>query len=454
MTKPERRQTPRKLMETLAYVNLAPDNGGLVLNVSEGGFGFQAVMPMQQAGSIRFWCSLPGNHRVEAVGELAWTDATRKTGGLRLTSAPAKVREQILSLTGRPALPMSTDEDPAAQVPAVLAATAVITSQSEKDVAPASDSVVRQNAPLLETRVPAPFRSPPRPLAPARRVKTAISTVSRAQARPRSFRRAVIGLLILVVAGAALLLNVYRRPVGVSLIQLGGKLAGTPLPQTVLPVPVGDSASNSIPESVDFAANSASSLESENQLQPQIDETDHQSESDAEEPLAPARTRLQKSATRLSARVPNPSHASTDATPPAASISSMPESTTSALPTSTTSDPNPASAAPVASSRFESTGPSERSPGSASELDVGSVSLTYFEVGNFKDPLWADKATETLVQSGFHSIVVRKGRLWMNSYHVLVGPFDNDAAAGTAQRNLESQGFKPRSTRISPNKSQ
>ena len=447
MTKPERRQTPRKLMETLAYVNLAPDNGGLILNVSEGGFSFQAVAPMQQAGPIRFWCSLPGNHRIEAVGELAWTDATRKTGGLRLTSVAAGVRQQMLNLAGPPALPLSTDEDPAAQVPAVLAATAQTASQSEKAVAPASDSVVRQKAPLLETRVPAPFRSPPRPPAAARPVEKAISTDSRAQARPRFFRRAVTGFLILVVAGAALLLNTYRRQVGVSLIQLGGQFAATPLPQTVAPAPVHDSASNPVPESANFAANSASSLGPKNQLQTQIDEMDRQSESDTEELHVPARTRPKKSTTQLSARVPKPSHASTDATPPASSISSIPASTTSALSASTTPDP-------IASSRFESTDPSDGSPRSAGDLDVGSASLTYFEVGNFKDPLWADKATETLAQSGFHAIVVRKGHLWMNSYHVLVGPFGNDAAAETAQRNLESHGFKPRSTRISPRKSQ
>jgi hypothetical protein len=36
----------------------------------------------------------------------------------------------------------------------------------------------------------------------------------------------------------------------------------------------------------------------------------------------------------------------------------------------------------------------------------------------------AANAIETLAQSGFQAVVVRKGRLWMNSYHVLVGPFD------------------------------
>ena len=137
----------------LAYVNLAPDNGGIVLNVSEGGLGFQVVSAVQQLGAIPFWCSLAGNDRFEAVGELAWTDATRRTGGLRLTSAPPGVREQILNLAGLPPSPRPAPEVPMAQVHAVLPPTAPSASQSEKHVAPASDSIFRQITLLPETRV-------------------------------------------------------------------------------------------------------------------------------------------------------------------------------------------------------------------------------------------------------------------------------------------------------------
>ncbi len=488
MTKPERREAPRKIIEKLAYVNLGPNNGGVVLNVSEGGFCFHAVAPMHQTRTIRFWLSLPDNHRIEAIGELAWTDATRKTGGLRFKSVPAGVREQIRSWAGLPPLPLSTDEDPAAPVPAVPSASLLTAIQSETDVAPPSDSVVSQKASAQKTKFPAPFRWPPtvlaaarrvtkaipralaaaisialaaersvekaistaltaarraekvipRALAVARRLENAIPAAWRAHSPPNFFRSAVTGLLILVLAGA--------------LIQLGGLFAGRTLPQTVSSAPMGDLASNPAPETVKSAANGASSLEPENQLRTQIDEKDRQSEGDAEESKAPPRTRSEKSATQLSASVPKPSHASTDATPPATSISPVSASMTSALSAGTISHPISVSADPVASSRFESTHPSVGNPGSTGDLTVGSASLIYFEVGNLKDPVWADKATETLAQSGFHAVVVHKGHLWMNSYHILVGPFANDAAAETAQLNLESHGFKPRATRISPSK--
>ena len=53
------------------------------------------MAPIHQSGIIKFWFSLHAEHRIEGKGELAWTDATRKTGGLRFNSLPAEVREQI-----------------------------------------------------------------------------------------------------------------------------------------------------------------------------------------------------------------------------------------------------------------------------------------------------------------------------------------------------------------------
>jgi len=430
-------------METLVYVNLAPDNGGLVLNASAGGFGFQVVSPMQQARNIRFWCSPPGNRLIEAVGELAWTDATRKTGGLRLTAAPAEVREQIFNLAAQPALSPSSDEALEAQSQAALGAAAVTGAQLENDAAPAADSGVPQKTPLPETILPAPPKLTSSPVIAAQRFEKKISTDSRAHARARFVRRAVFGLLILVVPGAVLLLNGYRRQVGVSLMQLGARFAGTPLPQSVLPVPIRDPKSNPTPESLNLTTE-----EPEKKLQTQIDKTNRPSDSDSEETQAPAVAQPQERATPLPVRVPRPSQAATEATPPSIPSSPMPASTTSSLSSSPSSEG-------VAPSWFESTDPVQRSPGSTADLDVESASLTtYFEVGNFKDSSWAANAIETLTQSGFQAVVVRKERLWMNSYHVLVGPFGTDAAADTAQKDLQSLGFKPRSTRIIPSKSQ
>src|SRR5215469_15391497 len=107
---PERRLTPRKAW--VADINFEPNNGGIVLNLSEGGLGFRSIAPLEPANPIRFWFSLQ-NQRVQASGELAWIDATRKTGGLRFTSLPADAREQIRHWTTQPGSSLPVDDVPA-----------------------------------------------------------------------------------------------------------------------------------------------------------------------------------------------------------------------------------------------------------------------------------------------------------------------------------------------------
>jgi len=94
MTGPERRQTPRTTVEKFVYINIEPNNGGSVLNVSERGLCFHSIAPVQAGRTIRFWFS-EHNRRIEVDGELAWTDETRKTGGLRFIALPAEAREPI-----------------------------------------------------------------------------------------------------------------------------------------------------------------------------------------------------------------------------------------------------------------------------------------------------------------------------------------------------------------------
>ena len=94
------RRSPRTALENLAYIHMEPDSGAIVLNISEGGLGFHAVGPVLQTGTIRLWLSLNSNERVEAAGELAWTDATKKTGGLRFTYLSEGAQEQIRKWIG------------------------------------------------------------------------------------------------------------------------------------------------------------------------------------------------------------------------------------------------------------------------------------------------------------------------------------------------------------------
>ena len=79
------------------------------------------------------------------------------------------------------------------------------------------------------------------------------------------------------------------------------------------------------------------------------------------------------------------------------------------------------------------------------EVDAGSSPAKFLEVGKFRDAIWANKTTDKLTQLGFHPTVIHRGHLWMNSYQVLVGPYNNEADAESAHANLVSRGFRPRS---------
>ena len=92
----ERRLTPR--IEWLADIHFEPNNGGIVLDLSEGGLSFHAIDPIQTDSTIHFSVSLH-DQRIQATGELAWINRTKTTGGLRFTSLSAEARQQVRDWT-------------------------------------------------------------------------------------------------------------------------------------------------------------------------------------------------------------------------------------------------------------------------------------------------------------------------------------------------------------------
>lgn len=107
----ERRQSPRSKPFGLIYLNLASDNGGIVLDASEDGLQFQAVAPVtQDDGPMPLWFTLNPTSRIETVGEIVWTDETRKTGGLRFTNLLEETRLQIRSWLEQNGTPLPVRE--------------------------------------------------------------------------------------------------------------------------------------------------------------------------------------------------------------------------------------------------------------------------------------------------------------------------------------------------------
>jgi len=104
-----------------------------MLNVSEDGFSFRAVNPVQPKGNIRFALAIDGT-RLEGTGELEWFGENGRVGGLRFTEVSKEFRREIRRLltksrplagSGRAfisaaAAPVETREEPRSDLKAEL----------------------------------------------------------------------------------------------------------------------------------------------------------------------------------------------------------------------------------------------------------------------------------------------------------------------------------------------
>ena len=92
----ERRKFPRKKPEQLSYINLESENGGMLLDLSEGGVGFHAVTPIDASiEKLRFWFSVKSIDRIDAEGKIVWTDESHKSGGVRFLNLDDMSQKKI-----------------------------------------------------------------------------------------------------------------------------------------------------------------------------------------------------------------------------------------------------------------------------------------------------------------------------------------------------------------------
>ena len=107
----DRRHNFRKTPDQFAFLQLERDDGGSVLDVSEGGLRFETFAPVPQSGPVHLWFSLNLRERIEAWGEVVWTDAAKKGGGLRFLRLSDENRAQIREWISRPTLQAASDEE-------------------------------------------------------------------------------------------------------------------------------------------------------------------------------------------------------------------------------------------------------------------------------------------------------------------------------------------------------
>ncbi len=116
----ERRQSARKRFENLLYVEVEPGNGGMVLNLSEHGFGFRAVKRVRPKQEVKFAFNLDEKRRVEGRGRLEWSDKEGRVAGVKFTEVSDEFLSEMRNwMANAVEYPMqSTGPGPSSSVPA------------------------------------------------------------------------------------------------------------------------------------------------------------------------------------------------------------------------------------------------------------------------------------------------------------------------------------------------
>lgn len=166
MSKPDRRQSPRTKLVEIAYIGMGPENGGLVLDVSDGGLSFHAVAPVHTTETIRFLLSLRGHSRIEGAGEVVWTNEVGTVCGLKFTSLSSTAREYLNNWTNQskapaPARDVSTTAAPSAQAAAPAPPEVMEQPESREVEAPETDESPVSLADRTESAQEPLFAIPP-----------------------------------------------------------------------------------------------------------------------------------------------------------------------------------------------------------------------------------------------------------------------------------------------------
>lgn len=108
----DRRVYPRKRISPLGYVQLGEGNGGIALNVSEGGLAITAAMILvdDHLPSVRLHPD--AGHWVDVKGEIAWKSESKREAGIRFVSLTEEARLQLRNWISTPTPTSPTQRQP------------------------------------------------------------------------------------------------------------------------------------------------------------------------------------------------------------------------------------------------------------------------------------------------------------------------------------------------------
>ena len=91
-----RRLYARRPVPSLAYIDLSENNGGIILNISEGGLAVTSAAPVDIDGPARMRLQIPSSSDwLETSGEIAWISESKRKGGIRFVNLSEDARNRI-----------------------------------------------------------------------------------------------------------------------------------------------------------------------------------------------------------------------------------------------------------------------------------------------------------------------------------------------------------------------
>jgi hypothetical protein len=106
----ERRSAPRQGLNSLVYLDLEPDNGGILLNLSESGMQISVANRLMTSGEVRFTLCLQATEVIRGTGRIAWLSPSGRSAGVHFLSLPESARAEIRQWLGVSADSSSTEE--------------------------------------------------------------------------------------------------------------------------------------------------------------------------------------------------------------------------------------------------------------------------------------------------------------------------------------------------------
>lgn len=247
----ERRGVKRRRPGGISYFEFEAGSGGIVLDASEKGLGFQAADAVHQIGPIRIWISPRPEERIELTGDVVWTDQSRKTGGVRFIEAGEDNSKRLRTWLGMPDESEVSPPSVGFPLPAwTTQALGELRHERRQDANLPRSEVVPRTKTEVEER-PLELHSVPGLPSLFTSSQPWQSVESPASDGRIAYRIATGFLIVALAVAGVVLFDMFRPKVGESLIHLGKKINGITdvQPQNSSPQPSSGQATQTEPTS-------------------------------------------------------------------------------------------------------------------------------------------------------------------------------------------------------------